>query len=293
MANRFEAHREIGRTGFRATRLGLGDLADRTLGLEKCARVLRRGLDAGLNVVDTAPAYENGFSEQIVGAALRGRRDGVFLIDKVDELSDPVAPQIEASLGRLGTEPDAFVFHDVSKPETFAALLLSGRFDELLAARAAGRCRFVGLSSHHPDVLRAALADGRCDLLLLPIGPYVDARYVDEILPAARRQGVGTISFKTFGAGKLLGDTEGYGRPLAEGARVNAPLTVAECVRCTLTLEPDVALAGLSTEEEQDAAFDALTRFTPMTRAELDAVRARARDAVVDKGRVWWNPDGR
>ena len=55
------------RTGFVASRIGAGDLADRALGLEACVATLRRALDAGVNVVDTAPAYEDGFSEEIVG----------------------------------------------------------------------------------------------------------------------------------------------------------------------------------------------------------------------------------
>ena len=45
---------------------------------------VRRALDAGLNLIDTAPGYEAGYSEQIVGQALKGYRDGVFVIDKID-----------------------------------------------------------------------------------------------------------------------------------------------------------------------------------------------------------------
>ncbi len=54
---------------------------------------------------------------------------------------------------------------------------------------------------------------------MFPLGPFVDARYVERILPKARALGVGSVCFKTFGAGKLLGDTEGYGRPLSARPR--------------------------------------------------------------------------
>src|SRR3569832_2885649 len=101
-ASRFKPRRELGRTGFPATLLGAGDLADQSVPLETCVATLRRALDAGLNVVDTAPNYEDGYSEQIVGAALAGRRSGVFLIDKVDHVDRPVRPQLGESLGRLG-----------------------------------------------------------------------------------------------------------------------------------------------------------------------------------------------
>jgi aryl-alcohol dehydrogenase-like predicted oxidoreductase len=104
----FHPRRALGRTGFVATRLGAGDLADRQVPIEACVATLLRALDAGLNVVDTAPAYEDGYSEEIVGRALRGRRDSVFLVDRIDHLREPVGPQVAASLGRLGVERAAF-----------------------------------------------------------------------------------------------------------------------------------------------------------------------------------------
>lgn len=303
----FSPRRELGRTGFRAMRIGIGDLADRSLPLEACVSTLRRALDFGLNLVDTAPSYENGFSEEIVGAALRGRRDGVFVIDKVDHLDRPVAPQIAESLARLELpSTDLFVFHGLNSLSDWHALIApGGRFDELCACRDQGQTRFVGISCHHPEVLREALRFGRCDVLMFPVGAFVDARYVDEILPQAKAQGVGTVCFKTFGAGKLLGDTAGYGRPLenrprgklssggkaAEGVPELPHLSVAECVRYTLTCDPDVALLGLSFPNEQDAALAAARDFQPFSAAEMASVRARAALAMIDKGRTWWNPE--
>jgi hypothetical protein len=123
--------------------------------------------------------------------------------------------------------------------------------------------------------------------------PFVDRRYLDEVLPLARVSGVGTISFKTFGAGMLVADTAGYGKPLAPGTLPQARprLTVTECVRHTLTYDPDVALLGLSTPAEQDAAFAAAQGFAPFPPSELRALEARATAAIAGKGPVWWNPD--
>jgi 1-deoxyxylulose-5-phosphate synthase len=288
---RFLPRRELGRTGFRATTLGIGDLADRSVALEQCVATVRRALDAGLNLIDTAPGYENGYSEEIVGAALKGRRDGVFVIDKIDDHDAPVAPQVEASVNRLGFMPDIFVFHGVSTLEQWQKL----RFSELTGRR--------GISCHNPEVLRVAIPSGLCDVVMFPVGPYVDDRYVTEILPLARQHGVGTVCFKTFGAGKLLGDTEGYSRPLANrprgklssggsdtGAATLPRLSVEECLRYTLTLDPDVTLLGLSFPNEQDAAFAAAETFRPFTLPELADVKRRAAEAIRDKGRVWWNP---
>ena len=303
---RFSARRELGRTGFQATVLGSGDLADRSVPFARCVATLRRAIDAGLNVLDTAPGYEDGYSEQIVGEAVKGVREQLFLIDKIDELEAPVAPQIDASLQRLGLDyTDAFVFHGLSSMATFARLAEpGGGFDQLAACIKAGKTRFGGISSHNPDVLRAALAAGLCDVVLFPLGPFVDERYITEILPLAQAQGAGTICFKTFGAGKLLGDTAGYNQPLqlrprgklSSGGIEETPavlprLTVEECLHYTLTLDPDVALLGLSFPNEQDAAFAAARSFQPLPPAQMEEIRQRAVIARRDKGPCWWNPE--
>jgi aryl-alcohol dehydrogenase-like predicted oxidoreductase len=281
-------------------------LADRSLPLETCVATLRRALDFGLNLVDTAPSYEDGYSEEIVGAALAGRRDPVFLIDKVDHFDRPVAQQIDQSLARLKRDRvDLFVLHGVKTPEQWRQLAATGgTWDELAACRAAGKCRFIGISAHHPEALDAALDARACDVLMFPVGAFVDARYVEEILPKARALGVGSVCFKTFGAGKLLGDTEGYNRPLsarprgklssggADGATSTLPrMTVDECVRYTLTVDPDVALLGMSFPNEQDAALAAAERFEPLTKAELAATRERAAECIRNKGQCWWDPE--
>jgi len=297
--------RELGRTGFVATQVGLGDLADRRIDATTCVATLRRGLDAGINLVDTAPSYEDGYSEEIVGRALHGRRKGVFLIDKIDHVDQPVAEQVAGSLARLGLDhADAFVFHGVSALADWDAVASpGGGLDQLAEEVTAGRARFAGISSHHPDILDLALRDGRCDLLMFPVGPFVHPLYTDDILPRARAAGVGTVCFKTFGAGKLLGDTSGYNQPLqtrprgklsSGGTATDMPtlprLTVEECLHYTLTLDPDVALLGLSFPNEQDAAFAAARCFRPLDREAMEDIRLRGLRAVIGKGSVWWNP---
>jgi 1-deoxyxylulose-5-phosphate synthase len=303
---RFAPSRPLGRTGFQATALGIGDLADRAVPIEKCVATVKRAIDAGLNVIDTAPGYEEGYSEEIVGLAVAGVRDRMFVIDKIDDLESSVTPQIEASLRRLRLDyTDAFVFHNVSEPSVLEKLLApGGGFDQLDAAIRAGKTRFRGISSHHPDVLRTAIEAGCCDVVMFPVGPFVDRRYVTEILPLARRAGAGSVCFKTFGAGKLLGDTPGYNQPLANRPRGkfssggdNEPeatlprLTVQQCIDYTLSISPDVALLGLSYPNEQDAAFAAAERTTTLSAREILAIERLAVAARKEKGACWWNPD--
>jgi 1-deoxyxylulose-5-phosphate synthase len=127
--------RGLGSTGFNASVLGIGDIADRSVPLEECVATIHRAMEFGLNLIDTAPGYEAGYSEEIVGAALRGRRDGMFVIDKIDELDAPVAPQVDASLRKLGVDMvDLFAFHAVSKMDQWEKLFAGGGGDGPTAA---------------------------------------------------------------------------------------------------------------------------------------------------------------
>lgn len=319
----FTPRRELGRTGFVATAIGIGDLADRSVPIEECVATLHRSMDRGLNLIDTAPMYENGYSEQVVGEALKGRREGMFVIDKIDELDKSVGPQADASLQRLGLDRvDLFVLHALSTLDGWKqASAPGGSMEQIGELIQQGKCRFRGISSHDPHTLRAALESGLCDVVMFPIGPFVDERYVQEILPLAKRLGVGTVCFKTFGAGKLLGDTQGYGRPLqtrprgklssggqaepavghAHSASGNEPvgddaspmlarLAEEECVHYTLTCDPDVALLGMSFPNEVDAALNAAASFQPLNHARMAEIRLHAARAIEGKGECWWNP---
>jgi 1-deoxyxylulose-5-phosphate synthase len=305
----FSPRRQLGRTGFKASILGIGDVADRQIPLADLITTVRRAFDAGLNVIDTAPGYENGYSEDVLAGAIKAHknRDQLFVIDKIDHPDQPVTPQIDTSLARLGlSHTDAFVFHSCSKMETWRALSApGGPMQELANCVKAGKTRFKGISSHHPEVLLDALNSGLCDIVLFPIGAFVDERYVTQVLPLAKKLGVATVCFKTFGAGKLVGDTEGYNQPLANrprgklssgGQSSSTPtlphLTPQECVHYTLTCDPDVALLGMSFPNEQDAAFAAALSFSgPLSPTQMADLRKRAAIAIQDKGRVWWNPE--
>ncbi|HOA75246.1 MAG TPA: aldo/keto reductase [Phycisphaerae bacterium] len=336
----FSPRRELGRTGFVATAIGIGDLADRSVPLEQCVDTLCQALAHGLNLIDTAPMYEDGYSEQIVGTAVtrvtgsNGRgaptgtisRDDLFVIDKIDELDRPVRPQAEASLQRLGLDRvDLFVLHALSTLDDWnKAAAPGGSMDQIGELIRSGRCRFCGISSHDPHTLRAAIESGLCDVVMFPVGPFVDSRYIDEILPLARQKSVGTVCFKAFGAGKLLGDTQGYGRPLqnrprgklssgglpepavghahattgdeplAEDASPMLPrLTVEECVHFAMTCDPDVVLLGMSFPNEIEAALAAAAGFKPLDHARMAEIRLRAARAIEGKGECWWNPVGR
>src|SRR5437763_8953300 len=166
--DRFSPRRELGRTGFVATPLGIGDLADRSVPLKTCVATARRAIDAGLNVIDTAPNYEDGYSEQIVGRAVKGVRDRMFVISKIDHHDEPIAPQVEGSLERLNLEHvDLFVFHGLSSVEGWQrAIAPGGGMDQLGECIKAGKLRFRGISSHDPQTLKVAIESGLWDVVM-------------------------------------------------------------------------------------------------------------------------------
>src|SRR4051794_4451425 len=147
-------HRNLGRTGMFVSPLCLGAMMFGDWGNkdhDESIRIIHRALDAGLNFIDTADVYSRGESEEIVGKALKGRRDNVVLATKVHgTMGDDVnqfgnsrrwiAKECDATLKRLGT--DCFFFNDTAPPEIYTDI------DETLGALTdlihAGKVRAIG-----------------------------------------------------------------------------------------------------------------------------------------------------
>jgi predicted aldo/keto reductase-like oxidoreductase len=132
--------RKLGSTGFNATLLGIGDLADRSVPLAKCVAIIHRAMDFGLNLIDTVPGYEDGYSEAIVGA-----------------------PQMDASLGRLGLDMvDLFVFHAVSALQQWEKLAAPGGGLEQVSDLRQSRRLVGGLAVQSRMALRAIIPRPPC-----------------------------------------------------------------------------------------------------------------------------------
>ena len=180
------------------------------------------------------------------------------MLDKLDDPLAPVGPQIDTSLRRLGLDDtDAFVFHGLSSMATFEQLNRpGGGFDQLADCIKAGKTRCGGISSHNPEVLHAAIIAGRCDIVMFPVGPFVDARYITETLPSPAHMGLRTFVSKHSVPGSCWaiplaiinhssnGHVANSPRVVQTRQRVLPRLSVDECLHYTLTLDPDVALLG-------------------------------------------------
>jgi aryl-alcohol dehydrogenase-like predicted oxidoreductase len=161
--------RRLGRTELLVSPIGLGagPLGDLALDDAAATRVIHAALDVGVNVIDTAPSY--GCSEDRVGRALAGRRDGVVLVTKggygvpgvPDWTAEVIDRGIDQALTRLRTDHvDVFLLHSCDRE-----LLSRGDLVEALQrVRSVGKTRAIGYSGDGPALAWAA-ASGAFDVL--------------------------------------------------------------------------------------------------------------------------------
>ncbi len=181
---------------------------------------LRRGLDLGMRVVDTAEMYGDGAVERIVGEAIAGRREEVLLVSKVLPQNASRRGTIDAcerSLRRLGVERlDLYLLHwpgDHPLEETIAA------FEDLVRA---GKTRLWGVSNFDVDDLERAVAiagPGRlaCNQVLYHLG---ERAIEHAVIPWCEQHDVSVQAYSPFGSGSFPDPASRGGRVLAEVARV-------------------------------------------------------------------------
>jgi aryl-alcohol dehydrogenase-like predicted oxidoreductase len=213
-------YRSLGGTGVQVSPLCLGAMMfgpwgndDRTDSI----RIIHRAIDAGINFVDTADVYSNGVSEEIVGEALRGRRDDVFLATKffMPMSDDPnqrggsrrwIMREVENSLRRLNTDYiDLYQVHrpsqDTGVEETLGALT------DLVRQ---GKVRYIGSSSYSgSQIVEAQWASRERNLerFVTEQPPYsILVRGIEEdVLPTIQRHGMGSLTYSPLGGGWLSG----------------------------------------------------------------------------------------
>lgn len=214
--------RPLGRTGIHVSRFGLGTMVLGDWGntdLAECERIVHRALDAGINLVDTADTYAAGQNEEIVGRALRGRRDDVVLCTKfhhpVGEHDDPnrrgssrrwIVRAIDDSLRRLGVDHvDLYQAHRPD-PTTDIAETVSA-LDDLVTA---GKIRAWGTSTFPAEELvEAQWAAARLDRS----GPHTEqppysilTRGIErDVLPVAAGYAMGVLVWSPLSGGWLTG----------------------------------------------------------------------------------------
>jgi len=211
-------YKKFGNTGFDVSVIGVGTFAIGGYGWGESNRedsiaAIRAMIDRGVNLIDTAPAYNYGYAERVVGEAVRGMRDKVFLVSKcgsvfIDGVGNgyarnngyrSVLKECDEILSRLGTDYlDLLVIHwpDPGVPieETMRAL------NEL---RAQGKIRFSGASNFNRVQVEEAQKYGQ--IAVIQPGYSMLSRGAEPLMRWAAGAGIGTMTYGSLGAGMLTG----------------------------------------------------------------------------------------
>jgi hypothetical protein len=187
-------YRTLGRTGLKITPLSFGAM------LTPEYEVIRAGLDMGINYVDTARRYLNGRSEGIVGSAIKGIRDKVYVATKTKPDSntrDAIIRDVETSLENLGTDHiDVIQLHNLDNPTR--AFIPEVR-EAYVKLREQGKVRFFGVTTHtnQAEVIDAVVHDPDkfFDTVLVAYNMKSEPT-VKQAIARAKTAGVGVIAMK-------------------------------------------------------------------------------------------------
>jgi predicted aldo/keto reductase-like oxidoreductase len=211
--SRVQAYRRLGRTEWRVSDIVMG--TGRING-EKGVQVAKLGIERGINYIDTSPDYSSSGSESAIGQALRGvDRSKLFIATKFCTPTGHLPPgtpvavykeNVAASLSRLGVEyVDLIHVHSCDEIERLLDPNMHEAFREL---KEEGRARFLGFSTHTPNLVQvagAAIESGKFDVMMLAYHHGIWPRIGEVIERARREQDMGVVAMKNLKGGRHHG----------------------------------------------------------------------------------------
>jgi uncharacterized protein len=239
--------------------------------------LVHEALEGGITFFDNCWEYHRGKSENWMGKGLKGRRDKAFLMTKVctHGRDGSLAMQmLEESLNRFQTDHlDLWQAHGVSFENDPALFIRPGGLaDAMLKAQKQGKVRFLGFTGHKdPAMHLSMLATGfPFDAVQMPLNPF-DATFRSfetQVLPELNRRGIAPLGMKPM---------SGHGEPIQNGA-----VTAEELLRYAMSLPVAVTITGMEKTDILRQNLQVAQNFSPMTPAEMQALRDRVKPAAAD-----------
>jgi predicted aldo/keto reductase-like oxidoreductase len=271
-------YRTLGRSGERVSLIGLGGYhLGKQADPQESIRIIRTGLDEGINFLDNCWDYNGGESEIRMGNALRdGYRQKAFLMSKIDGRTKAAAAnQINESLRRLQTDRiDLLQFHEVIRgtdpDRIFAA---GGALEAVSEAQKAGKVRFIGFTGHkspdiHLKMLAAASKHGfTFDTVQMPLN-VMDAHFNSfekKVLPVLLKNDIGVLGMKPMGDHIIL---------------ESKTATPVECLHYAMNLPASVVITGCDSLPILQQALDAARSFHPLDSSQVAALLAKTAKAA-------------
>ena len=270
--------RPLGDHGTTISILGLGGYhLGAVSSAKEATRIVHEALDAGIDFFDNAWEYHQGESERRLGNALRGRRDEAFVMTKActhGRDKRTALRMLDESLRRLKTDYlDLWQLHEVvyeNEPELY--FKRGGAIEALLAAKEAGKVRFIGFTGHKdPNIhLKMLSHDFPFDTCQLPLNCF-DAQFrsfEERVLPELLRQDIAAIGMKSLC---------GMGVPVKR--RV---ITAEEGLRYAMSLPVVTTVSGIDSLKVLRQNLAIARGFRRWSAAQMNALRKKASESAAD-----------
>jgi len=258
---KIKSYRTLGRTGFKASDIGIG--TSQTFPTE----VLKAAIDAGVNYFDTSEGYGRGQAETSIGEAIKGRdRKSLFITTKLrfDGLADTaaVAAKLDQSLGRLQTD---YVDCLMLGPSTAASVKNEVYHQAIAEFKKQGKVRFSGAASHGSrtpgqgepmeTILLAAVEDGRFDVILV-VYNFLQKEPGDKVLEAASKRDLGLTIMKSNPLGRYYSTMDRIEQLKKDGQPIDERLqkSMEQMAETAKQAESFIQKNGLKTPAEVKAA---------------------------------------
>ena len=193
----------LGKTQMMVSKLGFGSIPIQRLTDDGAVAVIRRCLDLGITFLDTANAYTT--SEERIGKAIAGRRDGIIIATKSGARTrEGLEEHLKLSLKHLGVKYiDLYQFHNVADSDSLNKILAAnGPMAAVEEARKAGVVRHIGVTSHSMDMAKEMVKSDLFETIMFPFN-FVTAEAAEELLPLCKAHDVGFIAMKPLAGGML------------------------------------------------------------------------------------------